>query len=57
VSAHVREHVAAGGDQLAVGEVDEAHDAEDEADADGDEPVDRAERDRVRDSLAPVHER
>ena len=42
-----RERERAGHDQLAVGEVDEPHDAEDEADADGHQGEDRAEPDRV----------
>ena len=42
-----RERERAGHDQLAVGEVDEPEDAEDEADADGHERVDGAEADRV----------
>ena len=46
-----RERVGAGHDQLAVGEVDEPQDAEDEADADGDQGVDRAERERVGEGL------
>ena len=47
----VGERVGAGHDQLAVGEVDEPQDAEDEADADGHQRVGRAEADRVDDHL------
>ena len=47
----VRERVRAGHDQLAVGEVDEPQDAEDEADADGHQRVGRAEADGVDDHL------
>ena len=46
-----RERVRAGHDQLAVGEVDEAQHAEDEADADRHQRVDRAERERVGERL------
>ena len=42
-----RERERAGHDQLPVGEVDEPHHAEDEADPDGHEREDRAEADRV----------
>ena len=45
------ERVGAGHDQLAVGEVDEPQDAEDEADADGHQRVDRPEPDRVGERL------
>ena len=45
------ERVGAGHDQLAVREVDEAEDAEDEADADGHQRVDGAEPDRVDEHL------
>ena len=47
----VGERVGAGHDELAVGEVDEPQDAEDEADADRHERVRRAEADRVDDHL------
>ena len=46
-AAQHRERVAAGGDQLAVGEVDESHHAEHEADPDADDGVHRAEPDSV----------
>jgi hypothetical protein len=41
------ERVRAGHDQLPVGEVDEAQDAEDEPDPDGHQRIDRSEADRV----------
>ena len=47
----VRERVGAGHDELAVGEVDEPQDAEDEADAHGHQRVGRAQADRVDDHL------
>ena len=46
-----REREGARHDQLAVGEVDEPQDTEDEADADGHQRVDRAEPDRVGEHL------
>ena len=50
-----RERVAAGGDQLAVGEVDEPHHAEDEPDPDADDGVDGAEPDAVDQGLEEGH--
>src|SRR5581483_7646339 len=46
-----RKRERAGHDQLAVREVDQAEDAEDEPDADRHQGVDAAERDRIRDRL------
>ena len=47
----VGERVRAGHDELAIGEVDEAQDAEDEPDADGHERVGRSQADRIDDHL------
>ena len=51
-----RERVGAGHDQLAVGEVDEPQDAEDEADPDRHQRVDRAQADRVDEHLQSTPE-
>ena len=50
-SRRQRERERAGHHELAVGEVDEPQHAEDEADADRHQRVDRAERDRVGERL------
>ncbi len=57
LAAQIRERVAAGGDQLAVGEVDEPHHAEHEPDPERDDAVDGAERDRVDHRLEEAHDR
>ena len=44
-------------DQVAMGEVDQAHDAEDEAEARGEQRVEAAEQDALHDGVEPVHAR
>jgi hypothetical protein len=51
------DHEAAHHDQLAMGEVDQAHDAEDEADAERGQGIDRAQADRVDQVLDDDHAR
>ena len=42
-------------DQVAMGEIDQPHDAEDEAEAGGEQRIEPAEQDALDDRVEPVH--
>jgi hypothetical protein len=49
------DEVGAEHDEVAMGEVDEPHDAEDQAEPGGEERVEPAEQDALDDGIEPVH--